>query len=82
MKSLASEYSERNIQINAVSPSMVETSFLENIPGKLIELASEAHPLKRNAVPHDIAPLIKYLLSDESNYITGINIPICGGVVF
>ena len=81
MKSLASEYSEKNIQINAVSPSMVETSFLENIPDKLVELASEAHPLKRNAVPHDIAPLIKFLLSEESNYITGINIPVCGGVV-
>jgi 3-oxoacyl-[acyl-carrier protein] reductase len=82
VKSLASEYSDKNIQINAISPSMVETKFLENINEKLVELSAYNHPLKRNARVDDITPLIKMLISKESDYINGINIPIAGGSVF
>ena len=82
VKSLASEYSEKNIQINAISPSMVETKFLGNINEKLVELSSYNHPLKRNAIVEDITPIIKMLISNESDYINGVNIPITGGSVF
>ncbi|SVB18962.1 uncharacterized protein METZ01_LOCUS171816, partial [marine metagenome] len=38
--------------------------------------------LKRNAVVSDITPIIKMLISSESDYINGVNIPITGGSVF
>jgi 3-oxoacyl-[acyl-carrier protein] reductase len=79
MKSLASEFADKGITVNAISPSMTETSFLSDIPAKTIELSAEAHPLKRNASPKDIAPLAKFLLSEEANYINGVNVPVCGG---
>jgi 3-oxoacyl-[acyl-carrier protein] reductase len=79
MKALASEYAAKKICINAVSPSMVETGFLSNFPDKLVELTADQHPLKRNAVPKDVAPMIKFLLSDDADYITGVNVPITGG---
>jgi len=79
MKALASEYAAKKICINAVSPSMVESGFLSNIPDKLVELTADQHPLKRNAVPKDVAPMIRFLLSDDANYITGVNVPITGG---
>lgn len=82
MKALAAEYAGRGVNINAVSPSMVETRFLSDIPRQVVELAAEAHPLKRNAVPKDVAPLIEFLLSDGSAYITGANIPVSGGLEF
>ena len=82
MKSLASEYSGKNIQINSVSPSMIETKFLDNINEKFVELSAYNHPLKRNATVNDITPIIKVLISSESNYINGINIPITGGSNF
>ncbi|MDA9279884.1 SDR family oxidoreductase [bacterium] len=82
VKSLASEYSDKNIQINAVSPSMIETKFLDNINEKLIELNSFNHPLKRNATIKEVTPIIKMLISKESNYINGVNIPITGGSAF
>lgn len=82
VKSLASEYAEKNIRINAVSPSMVETKFLSNINEKLVEISAANNPLKRNAVPSDIAPALKFLLSDDSNYINGANLPITGGSIF
>lgn len=82
VKSLSNEYADKNIQINAISPSMIETRFLENINEKFVEINAYNHPLKRNAVVGDITPIIKLLLSNESNYITGVNIPVTGGSVF
>ena len=82
MKSLAAEYGDKNININAVSPSMIETKFLSEIHEKVIEMSAEMNPLKRNATTKDIVPIIKFLLSKESDYITGANIPITGGSAF
>ena len=82
VKSLASEYAGKNIQINSVSPSMVETKFLDNINEKLVELTAYSHPLKRNAKIAEITPIIKMLISKESDYMNGVNIPITGGSAF
>ncbi len=82
MKSLASEYADKNIQINSVSPSMIETKFLNNINEKLVEISAYNNPLKRNANIDDVVPVIKMLLSKESDYINGVNIPITGGSNF
>jgi 3-oxoacyl-[acyl-carrier protein] reductase len=61
---------------------MIETKFLDNINEKLIELNAYNHPLKRNASVEDITPTIKLLLSEDSSYMSGINIPISGGGIF
>lgn len=82
VKSLASEYADKNIQINSVSPSMIDTKFLDNINNKFIELNAYNHPLKRNAKVEEVASIIKMLLSEESNYLNGVNIPITGGSNF
>ena len=81
-KSLASEYADKNIQINSISPSMIDTKFLDNINEKFVELHAYNHPLKRNAHVDDITPMIKMLISKESDYINGVNIPITGGSAF
>jgi 3-oxoacyl-[acyl-carrier protein] reductase len=82
MKSLASEYAEKRITINCISPSMVETKFLSLIDERMIEMIANSHPLKRNATVDEIIPTILLLLSDQSDYINGINIPITGGSNF
>jgi 3-oxoacyl-[acyl-carrier protein] reductase len=82
MKALASEYADKGVSINAVSPSMAETRFLSELPAKLVEMTADNHPQKRNARPDDIVPLIQFLLSKESSFITGANVPIAGGLVF
>ncbi|RAP35866.1 NAD(P)-dependent oxidoreductase [Candidatus Marinamargulisbacteria bacterium SCGC AAA071-K20] len=82
LKSVASEYASKGICINGISPSMVETPFLNDIPEKLIEIAAHSHPLKRNATVSDIAPYITHLLSEEAQFMTGANIPVTGGELF
>lgn len=82
MKCLVAEYSSKGIRINAVSPSMVDTGFLADLPRRAVEFSAEAHPLSRIATPEDVAPLISFLLSPDSDYISGSNIPITGGLDF
>ena len=79
MKALASEYANKKVTVNCISPSMVETQFLSNLDERIVKLTEESHPLKRNAVVGDIIPVILMLLSDDSAYINGVNIPITGG---
>lgn len=81
IKSLAAEYAGRSVQINAVSPSMIETKFLRNIPNLMVEQNSNDHPLKRNAAVEDIIPVIEFLLSDRNSFITGQNLLVSGGSV-
>ena len=82
MKATAGEFVSKGITVNAVAPSMVETGFLQDIPGKLVEIAAMQHPLKRNATPGDVAPLVKCLISDEMAYLTGVTVPLTGGLQF
>jgi 3-oxoacyl-[acyl-carrier protein] reductase len=82
MRALASEYADKKITVNCISPSMVETQFLSQINERIVELAAEAHPLKRNATVLDVIPSILMLMSDDAAFINGVNIPITGGSNF
>lgn len=79
-KALASEYPK--VSINSISPSMMDTSFIKDIPNKIIEIEADLNPLKRNATVDDVIKSMKFLLEDGSSFITGHNLPITGGAIF
>ncbi|HSY34680.1 MAG TPA: SDR family oxidoreductase [Acidobacteriaceae bacterium] len=79
MRSLASEYAATHVRINAISPSMVETQFLADLPALAIETQAASNPQQRNATPGDLLGAIELLLSPASDYIQGIAIPITAG---
>jgi len=81
MKSLASDYSGKQININAISPSMVDTKFLSNVDSRIIELNATNSNENKNADICDIVPAIKFLLSKDSNYINGVNLNVSNGNV-
>lgn len=81
-KALASEYASKGIQVNMISPSMMETKFLKNVYGDVVKQSALNNPLKRNATPEDVAGLVEYLLSDGNTFITGVNFPVTGGEEF
>lgn len=81
-KALASEYAPKGIQVNMISPSMMETKFLQNVYGDIVKQSATSNPAKRNARPEDVAGLIEYLFSDNNTFITGANIPVTGGEAF
>jgi 3-oxoacyl-[acyl-carrier protein] reductase len=79
MRSLASEYDSTHVRINAISPSMVETQFLSDLPEVAVQMQAASNPQKRNATPSDLLGAIELLLSPASDYMQGITIPITAG---
>lgn len=74
MKSLAAEYGEYGIRVNAVSPAMTDTGFIKDLPDLLIETNLAAHGRDALLDPVSVAERIRYLLSDEAYDINGENI--------
>lgn len=80
MKSLSVEYIGKGITVNGVSPDMMETKFLSDLPKMLVESNAYNSPLGRNICPEEVIPLFDLLLADSSGAITGQNIGISGGL--
>lgn len=78
-KALAAEYAEKGVTFNCISPEMMETKMLRDVPELLIEQNAASSPMGRNARPSDLVPLISWLLSEECAYTTGQNFAIMGG---
>tara|TARA_B100001059_G_scaffold60130_1_gene55736 strand:+ start:20338 stop:21069 length:732 start_codon:yes stop_codon:yes gene_type:complete len=72
---LSSYYAKSNLRFNCVSPGGIfnnqDSIFVENYNKKV--------PMGRMGNPEDIAPLVSFLLSEKSSYITGQNIAVDGG---
>jgi 3-oxoacyl-[acyl-carrier protein] reductase len=81
MRALAAEYAATPVRINAISPSMVQTQFLGDLPQVAVEMSAAASPLGRNAAPDDLVGALTFLLSPAADYITGVDIPIAAGSV-
>lgn len=79
MRNLAAEYATRGIRINAVSPDMMETRFLSELPDLIVEQSAKNNPLGRNIQVNEVVPTIQYLLSPASDTVTGQNIGVTGG---
>ncbi|MGB7281764.1 MAG: SDR family oxidoreductase [Candidatus Acidiferrum sp.] len=79
VKALAAEYASTNVTVNAVSPTMVETRFLDEVPSVATRMSASANPKGRNATPEDIIGAIEFLLSERAGFITGIEMVIAGG---
>jgi NAD(P)-dependent dehydrogenase (short-subunit alcohol dehydrogenase family) len=83
---LAMEFSEFNIRVNAVSPAVVRTAVYESfIPKEDVDTALQSfnglHPMGRIGEPSDVAHVIKFLLLDESSWVTGAVWDVDGGVM-
>ena len=82
MRSAALEFAPRNIRVNSVNPSRVNTPLIKaNTAYSEEDLAKDmlTYPLRRYAEPEEIAYAIIYLLSDASAYVTGHSLIIDGG---
>ena len=80
-KTLAVELAQYGCTVNMITPGMVDTSLLENLPSKLTEKAAYENPLKRIARPEDVSNIVSFLASEESDYMNGASIAVNGGSV-
>lgn len=78
-RQVAMDYANRNIQINVVSPGIIETPILANNSPEMTKAFTEATPAGRLGKPEDIGNMLLFLASDESNFVTGQAIKVDGG---
>lgn len=80
-RTAALELAPRGIRVNAVCPGTIDTPINEGPMAEVeLALATHVHPLRRLGRPEEVAALFHFLASDESAFITGIAIPIDGGL--
>lgn len=86
-KSLAVEYAQSGIRVNAICPGYVRTPMAESIarqsnpedPESVLTEMAKAIPMRRLADPLEVGELAAFLASDESSYLTGTQNVIDGG---
>lgn len=79
-KSLALETAQRGITVNAVAPGFIATEMVGVIPKEIVDKIVERIPQRRLGKPEEVARVVRFLLEDESSYITGAVFNINGGL--
>ncbi|SEQ59535.1 3-oxoacyl-[acyl-carrier-protein] reductase [Virgibacillus subterraneus] len=80
-KSTAKEFASRNILVNAVAPGFISTDMTNELTDEQKESMLAMVPLAKLGEPEDVAKVVRFLTSDDANYITGQTIHIDGGMV-
>ena len=80
-KSLAKELGPRGITVNAIAPGYVHTALTADLADELVQKAIDLTPLKRTGRAEEIAYAVAFLASDEAGFITGVTLPVDGGLV-
>ena len=73
------ELGDRGIRVNTVLPGYIETAMTASAPEWFRDANIEQTPLGRTGTPEEVAPLVVFLISDESAFISGAEIVVDGG---
>jgi 3alpha(or 20beta)-hydroxysteroid dehydrogenase len=79
-RAASAELGPRGIRVNTICPGYIETALTASAPESFREANLDLSPLRRTGLPEDVAPLVVFLISDESSFITGVDIPVDGGM--
>lgn len=78
-KTLAVEWAQHNVQVNAVAPGVIRTSGTEQYPPELLEMSRVRTPMQRLGTQEEVAELVVYLASEAAWFVTGETWYIDGG---
>ncbi len=79
-KAMARELASRNITVNAIAPGFIQTDMTEKLSDEQRENLVKTIPLGRMGYPEDIAKVVRFLCSNDADYITGQVISVDGGM--
>lgn len=78
-RSLAKEFASRNVTVNVVAPGPIATAMTAALTDDQRAAMTEVVPLGRMGEPDEIASAVRYLVSDDAGYVTGVVLPVDGG---
>ncbi len=78
---MAQAWAKHNIRINCICPGLIETEMAYTLAPEVHEAIVNATPMGRKGLPEEIASVIRFLLSDESSFMTGQTVVASGGRV-
>jgi 3-oxoacyl-[acyl-carrier protein] reductase len=79
-KTIAREFAQRGINVNAIAPGYIETPMTDALPDKAKEELKRLIPMDRLGKPEDVAEAVLFLVSEASSYITGQVLNVNGGI--
>lgn len=79
VRAMAVEFGPRGIRCNAVSPNMVDTPYIKNMPIRTKQVEAASNPMRRLCSAADVASAVEFLAGPNATYINGINFPVSGG---
>lgn len=79
-KTLARELASRNIRVNAVAPGYIQTEMTAALPDEVKNTIAGGTPLNRLGDPSDVAEAVAFLAGDTAKFITGVVLPVDGGL--
>jgi acetoacetyl-CoA reductase len=80
-KTLALETATKGITVNCVVPGAIKTEMLATIPEDIMQTVINTIPMHALGTPDDVAEAVRYLVSDEAHYLTGVLLTIAGGLL-
>ncbi|HHY20379.1 MAG TPA: SDR family oxidoreductase, partial [Bacilli bacterium] len=80
-KSMARELASRNVTVNAVAPGFIDTDMTEVLTEDVKTEMLKQVPLGTLGQPEQIAKVVRFLASDDADYMTGQTLHVDGGMV-
>ncbi|MCS4245670.1 NAD(P)-dependent dehydrogenase (short-subunit alcohol dehydrogenase family) [Rhizobium sp. BIGb0125] len=81
-RAMAMDHGKDGVRINAVCPSFTSTGMTQDMMGdeKLLARFNERFALYGPGKPEDVAGVIAFLASEDARFVTGVNLPVDGGM--
>ncbi len=82
VRAMAMDAGKQGVRVNAVNPSLTDSNMTKDMQEDEALMAKfmERMPLGRIARPDDIAAVMAFLASDDARFVTGVNLPVDGGL--
>jgi 3-oxoacyl-[acyl-carrier protein] reductase len=79
-KSLAKELGARGVRVNAIAPGYIDTPMTQALGDDVRKAIVDATPMRRIGAPADVADAVVFLASERAGFLTGVVLPVDGGL--